>query len=131
MAIQLPDVIAMVFADDIHHDPTTKKRFILGTYSSIAAPVFPWRQTALIVYLAFTDGTGPVPLKIRLVDAKGAQPAIFESELVMHFPDPAAVLERSFVQTDVVFRERVCIICNCSPAGNGWAKEGWFFGSAP
>jgi hypothetical protein len=50
MATQLPDVIAMLFADDVHRDPITKKCFVLGTYSSIAAPVFPWKQTALILH---------------------------------------------------------------------------------
>jgi hypothetical protein len=103
MATQLPDVIAMLFADDIHRDPITKKCFVLGTYSSIAAPVFPWKQTALIVYLAFTGGKGTIPFRMRLVNANGTQPPIFESEMVIHFPDPAAVVEPGFYHPNVVF----------------------------
>ncbi|MBL8793468.1 MAG: hypothetical protein JNM56_06170 [Planctomycetia bacterium] len=103
--IQLPDVIALLFADDVHHDLATGKFSILGTYSSLAGSVFPWMQPALIVYLAFTDGSGTVPMKIRLVDADEIRPAIFESDAVIHFSDPTATSEHAFFQNNVLFPE--------------------------
>jgi hypothetical protein len=103
--IRLPDVIALLFADDIYHDLANGKFSIMGTYSSIIAPVFPWRQPALLVYMAFTDGRGKIPMTLRLVDAGQSRPAIFESNAVMRFSDQAAASEHAFYQDNVVFPE--------------------------
>lgn len=103
--IHVPDVIALLFADDVHHDLATGKFSIMGTYSSITAPVFPWQQPALLVYMAFTDGRGKTPMTLRLVDASQSRPAIFESNAVMHFSDPAATSEHAFYQDNMLFPE--------------------------
>jgi hypothetical protein len=100
---QPPDVLAMVLADDIHRDTDTGKFFILGTYATITAPAFPWTQPALIVYLAFTDGRGQTPLSIRLVDVEEARPPVFESNALLNFSDPLAVIEMAFYQPEVIF----------------------------
>lgn len=103
--IRLPDVIALLFADDVHQDLATGKFSILGTYSSLTGSVFPWLQPALIVYLAFTEGSGTVPMKIRLVDVNEKRPVIFESDAVIHFSDPTATSEHAFFQSNVLFPE--------------------------
>lgn len=103
--IRLPDVLALILADDVHHDLATGKFSILGTYSALAAAVFPWLQPALLVYMAFTDGRGKIPMTLRLVDAGQSRPAIFESNAVMYFSDPVATSEHAFYQENVLFPE--------------------------
>jgi len=100
---QAPDVLAMLFADDIHRETASGKFSILGTYDTVAAPSFPWTLPALIMYLALTDGRGQTPMTIRLVDVDELRPPIFESQATIDFSDPLSVVEMAFFETNVLF----------------------------
>jgi len=64
-----PYVLAMLICDAIWKDPSTGKSFLLGTFSSIAATVFPVVHPVMGIYIVLTDGRGKVPIKLQLVSA--------------------------------------------------------------
>src|SRR5262245_60050270 len=99
---QLPDVFSMLFAEDIHRDSYSRKFTLLGIYSTVGAPSFPWKQT-LLVYLAFSDGLGKWPLTIRLVEATEEQAPLFTRDREVYFPNPLTVVEIAFIEPEVVF----------------------------
>ena len=78
---------------------------LMGIYSALAVPVLPWTQPVLLVYLAYTDGQGEIPLKLQLVDWAEAGPPLFVKEKPVHFPNPRFVVENVFYETNVVFPE--------------------------
>src|SRR5438093_5222055 len=87
-------VLAMILCDNIHRDPATGKFFILGTYSFLGvADQFPWTHPIILVYVALTDGRGPVPLRLRLIDVDEENPPIFETEETIDFDDPIETIE--------------------------------------
>ncbi len=102
---QWPDALALILADYVHQDGATGKYFILGTYSSIGAASFPWTHPTLTAYAAVTNGHGPTPMKMRLIDVDDSREPIFESEGVLDFPNPLVVAEIVFVCHNVVFPE--------------------------
>lgn len=94
-----PYCLAMVLCDGVHRDATTGKFTILGTFSTFAANEFP-AKTQFCVYYAVTDGLGPTPLRLRLVDTKGLingdakdEGVVFEAATEFDFESPLLVLE--------------------------------------
>ncbi len=99
---QWPDVLAMILADMVYRDRASGKFFVLGTYSTIAARVFPCNHPSIMVYLSLTDGRGETPLNLRLVDVDESRPPVFETESVVNFVDPTDVIEMVLVEHDVL-----------------------------
>jgi hypothetical protein len=102
---QAPDVLAMVLADQILQDFTTKKLFIQGTYSVIFGVDFPVVFPAITVYIAVTSGHGETELEMRLVDVDEEREPIFSSKAKVNFLDPLTVLETVFTHGPVSFPE--------------------------
>src|SRR5262249_45144078 len=102
---QWPGAIAMIVGDGIHRDPTTRKTFILGTYSAIGTTTFPCSYGPLWVYIALTDGRGETPLRMRLIDVDEERESVFEAETTVDFADPNQVIEIVFFNPQVVFPE--------------------------
>jgi hypothetical protein len=102
---QPPDVLAMVLADTVLHEVASGKFYINGTYSVIFANDFPVVYPLIVVYLAITNGHGPTPIKVRLVDVDESREPIFETEGVIEFSDPLQVLETVFAARGVRFPE--------------------------
>jgi hypothetical protein len=102
---QPPEVLALLLADYVHQDDSTRKLFILGTRSLIEAAAFPWTQPQLATYAALTDGRSATTVQLRLVDVEEARPPVLEHETVLMFSDPTAEVEVVFFLTDLVFPE--------------------------
>ena len=102
---QPPDVLAMILADAVLRDVATGKFEIRGTFSGISASDFPWTRPIIVVYAAITNGHGKTSLRLRLIDVDETLEPIVDSESVVEFADPIAVIEPVFVMTDVVFPE--------------------------
>jgi hypothetical protein len=87
----------MVLADAVHIDPGTHKRFILGTFSTLASESFP-AQLNLSVYYGITDAeTGEFEVTFRIVDSKhlfddDTEP-LFSTTIPINSPSPMAVCE--------------------------------------
>jgi hypothetical protein len=92
-----PYCVAMVLADAVHIDPGTHKRFILGTFSTLASHSFP-ATLNLSVFYGLTDADqGDFEVTFRIVDSKhlfddDSKP-IFLATIPISSPSPLAVCE--------------------------------------
>jgi hypothetical protein len=99
-----PYPLAMVICDGIWVDPYTGKKTLLGVFSAILGPSFPLVHPILTIYIALTDGHGPVTSKVKLVDADEEREPIFSEEQTMEFSDPRSIVELVFQVTGVQFQ---------------------------
>jgi len=91
-----PVLLALVMADEIRVDPASGKRSILGIFDAISASSFPCLHPLIAVYAALTDGHGPTPVRLRLVDVDETRPPIFDVNEVLQFPEPMALGQYTF-----------------------------------
>lgn len=105
MATFLPEVLALVVADQIYHDDDSGKLFILGSRSMFGAPSFPFSHPRLAVYVALVDGRGEVSFEIRLIDTDEEREPVAESSATISFPSPLAEVEMIFDLLDLEFPE--------------------------
>ncbi len=100
-----PYPLAMVICDAIWPDPGTGKFTLLGTFSTIHARKFPTRHGLLAVFVSLTDGHGPTPVKLQVVDANEARAVIGMTEQIVDFTDPRMVVETAYHLAGLVFEE--------------------------
>ena len=87
-----PTVVALITCAGIHQDDT-RKAYLLGVFNGYQAPTYPAQMPRLALYLSLTDGRGPTPLTVRLVDgADDDAPPLFAFDLppVRFTVDPPA-----------------------------------------
>lgn len=77
-----PQLLAWVTCDGVHLDPSTGKHTLLGVFSNIGSPQFPFVQPFMIWFLTLTDCSPGVH---RLRISFGRDPSA-----------PAPLLERTF-----------------------------------
>ncbi len=100
--MQAPYALALVICDNAYADPTTKKKFLMGLFSSIGATSFPAVHPIITVYFAITDGRGKTPIEIRLV-------TVDEDDIIasvtgeVEFKDPRVVVESTIAMLNVEF----------------------------
>lgn len=102
--ITKPHVLAMVVCDQVIIDIQSGKQSIIGSFSIINTFGFPLNYPQLAVYVAVTDGRGPTPLTLRLVDVDEGRPPVVERCLRIHFADPRQICEMHSVFQNLVFR---------------------------
>lgn len=95
-AIEKPICVAMVLCDWIHDDPSTHKKFIMGTFSAIAAKTFPYTVPTFCVYAALTNGNGEMLVRIVIEEIDGNTPPVFEGATKVKFPGPLFTLDIGF-----------------------------------
>lgn len=104
-SIPTPYALAMVVCDYVWRDPYSGKNTIIGTFSSIGGPTFPWQHPIISVYVSLTDGRGDVPVRIELVDCDELRDPVLGQTLTVTFPDPRAIAEVVFLVQNVIFPE--------------------------
>jgi hypothetical protein len=90
-----PIVQSMILADQVHIDPSTGKKYILGVHNGILSAAFPAKH-GFHMYFAITGGHGRVMLRIRIVDVDDAIGSITESVFPFEMPDPTRVYDSTF-----------------------------------
>ncbi|MBL7134297.1 MAG: hypothetical protein ISS78_09385 [Phycisphaerae bacterium] len=98
-----PYPLAMVVCDAIWRDPSTGKLTLLGTFSAIRVKKFPTKHNLMAVFVSLTDGHGPTPVKLQVVDANEARAAVMETEQVVDFSDAHMVVEVAYHLRNLVF----------------------------
>jgi len=98
-----PMCLGLVLADAIWHDPSSGKRTILGTFSTIFAKQFPAQHGILAVYCILTDGYGKTRVRLRVVDIEEDDGPLIEAEGEVDFIDPRMIAEMDFHFTGLVF----------------------------
>lgn len=92
-APQPPLPLALVIADTIWRDFGTSKRAILGCFSAIGSDRFPAIHPQIAIYVALTEGYGPMPFRMCIIDSNEERDPVAEATGVLPFNDPRAVLE--------------------------------------
>ena len=100
-----PYPLAMVICDNIHLDPGTGKKFLLGCFSVIHAREFPATHPMMCLYVSVTNGRGNMPFKVQLIDADEVREPIWAVEQEVEFSDPRMVMEMVFYLGGITFPE--------------------------
>ena len=98
-----PYTLAMVICEAAHRDMATGKTTLLGIFTTIGSQVFPATLGQLCIYLAITDGLGPVPITLKVVDVDEVEAPLFEQTASFEFQDPLSVVETVFQILNLVF----------------------------
>jgi hypothetical protein len=102
--ISKPHVLAMIVCDQVIIDIHTGKQSIIGSFAVINAAGFPVNYPQMAVYVALTEGRGPTPLVLRLVDVDEGEQPIVERKLNIQFRDPRQICELHSLFQNLVFR---------------------------
>jgi hypothetical protein len=95
----------MLLVDDIHEHSADHRLTLLGLYSAIGVPFFPWNQDVLLVYVALQGVVGVVPLTFRIATDAEQGAVLFETREDVRFSHADALVEHVFVATNVTFAE--------------------------
>ena len=98
-----PMCLGMVLADAIWHDPSSGKRTILGTFSTIFARSFPAAHPLLAIYCLLTDGYGLTKVRLQLVDIENEDEPLIQADGEVNFVDPRMIAEIDFHFPGIVF----------------------------
>jgi hypothetical protein len=99
-----PIPLTLLICDHIWRDPNSGKHSLLGTFSGLGCPVFPL-VTNLAVYFAVTEGQGPLPVRLELIDVDEQRPAVFDAEAIFVFEHLRQVIEGTFALENLVIPE--------------------------
>ena len=88
----MPEVLSVMIADMMYRDPTTRKLFILGSFSAYAAREFPTVIRSLFVHIAVTRIHASVELDVRVVNAAETI-TLITGKGRLKVPDPRVVAE--------------------------------------
>ena len=76
-----PTIVALITCAAIHQDDA-RKSYLMDLFNGYQAATFPAVMPRLALYLSLTDGRGPTPLAVRLIDgADDDSPPLFSFEL--------------------------------------------------
>jgi hypothetical protein len=100
-----PDVLSLLVCDQILIDRLTGKTSLIGMFSTIGAQRYPVRHPQLCVFASLTDGRGPTPLELTIVDSEDARPPIVSGTATVEFKDPRAVACLNLHFNGLVFPE--------------------------
>ncbi len=100
-----PIALAMIVCDNIHIDPSTGSRTLLGTISVVKCSTYPKVRPLICVYLVFTECYGPFEFAIRIVHPNEELPPIFEQKGMITAPlnAPLAVVDLDLRLSNVNF----------------------------
>jgi hypothetical protein len=97
-----PTVVALLTCASIYQDDVSRKASLLGVCNGFQSPMFPTQMPRLFVYLAMTDGRGPVHISVRLVDGSDQNPPVFMSpDLAAQFSSPLETKEFAVETTPI------------------------------
>ncbi len=93
--IRTPTLLALIVCDQVIQDRATHKKSLIGMFDRVFARTMPCVHAEMHVYVAVTDGRGPVPASLSLRHA-GTDEVLLEAHGRIDFPDPLAVVETQF-----------------------------------
>jgi hypothetical protein len=103
-AMSPPIPLSLMICDHVWKDPHSGKCSLLGTYSALRGSTFPIISN-MAVYFAVTEGQGPLPVRMELIDVDELRPAVFDAEAVFVFEHLRQVIEGSFTLENLAFPE--------------------------
>ena|SRR5208337_4308772 len=88
-----PYHLAMVICDNIHVDPATGKRTLLGTFSVIHTNTFPVAIPLMAVYVSITECRGKFTAWLQIVDVDEEREPVQRIDGEVECNDPLLILE--------------------------------------
>lgn len=98
-----PISLAMILCDNIHIDPGTGKRTLLGLFSVVGSTAYPFRHPFMSVYISLTECRKPSKIKLRMIDVDEEHEPIFQLEGELPTSDPLMVNELQFGLAGIEF----------------------------
>ena len=100
-----PIALAMIVCDNIHIDPSTGNRTLLGTISVCKCSNYPKVRPLICVYLVFTECYGPFEFAIQVVHANEELSPIFaqKGKITAPLNEPLAVVELDLRLSNIKF----------------------------
>jgi hypothetical protein len=93
---QPPEVLAMIFCDQIITDVETNKKSLIGLFDQVETATLPCLLHELHVYLSLTDGHGALALTLACV-AEDDGEELFRGTADIEFESRLQVVELQFV----------------------------------
>jgi len=86
----------MVICDNIHVDPATGKRTLLGTFSAIHTNTFPATIPLIAVYVSITDCRGKFAARLQIVDVDEEREPVQRVDGQVDCDDPIKIVELNY-----------------------------------
>jgi len=90
-----PTLLAMVLCDTCIIEQGSFKYTLVGTFTKLQSPFYPFLLPKLTIYLVLTEGRGKSPLMLRMVNVSTGQ-VTFDIRGEIWFNDPLALVEAAF-----------------------------------
>ena len=91
-----PLALALIVCDGVHSDPGSGKKTLLGLFSVVIGPKFPFVVPQICIYAAITECIGPTTINVRIVDANEEREPVVDVDGKVECEDPLAVLDLAF-----------------------------------
>ena len=101
----LPEVLALVVADQFYRDDRSANLSLLGIRGALGASALPLNYPRLVVYAVLVDGRGTMLFELRVVDVDEEREPIYELGAEVTFPDPLTEAELIFEMNELTFPE--------------------------
>lgn len=99
----VPIPLALMIADEIWTDPSTGKRTILGTFSTLLSTQFPAIHPRMAFYLAITEVRSPGSVDFRIVDINDESEPVLSVSCPIELNNPLVVAEMIAKVENVAF----------------------------
>lgn len=91
-----PVVLTLLIADNHILDARWGQHSVIGIFSQVKATIFPLTLSRLCIYAELSNGRGPVPIQVRIIDSAEARPPVVDAIANLTFADPLDVGHLAF-----------------------------------
>jgi hypothetical protein len=113
---QKPIVLSMMMCQQFYRDTSSRNLSLLGCFNHIRASEFPARHPGMDIYLAITDYSGPVTIKVLVIDRDEERQPVATGEVTVQIPNPRDVQDFTISFRELTFPSpgeyRVQAFCN-------------------
>ena len=99
---KLPVVRGVFLCDQVIVEERTRNISLIGCFTRRVVSEFPTPPQRFVVYAVFANGSGTIPVEVKVLDLEDAS-VIYEQELLVTFADPLLELRFSFRIGSLIF----------------------------
>src|SRR5437016_3865948 len=101
---QQPSAISLMLCDQVVFEQGTKKAYLLGVFTGVAADRFPTVRQRFDIFAALTDGVGAVTMTLSVVHLTSDE-EVYSQSMVVRFSGPLQVVNLRFRVREVMFEK--------------------------
>jgi len=99
---QQPSAISLMLCDQVVFEQGTKKAYLLGVFTGVAADRFPTGPQRFDIFAALTDGTGDVTMRLSVVHLDSDE-EVYSQAILVSFSGPLEVVNLRFRVRRLIF----------------------------